>query len=86
MYIVVVYDINQKCGAKIMRLCRQYLEHVQNSVFEGEITNSNYKEFCGKIKEIMDVDFDSVIIYELWKAHFKRVIIGIEKRDINNII
>ena len=43
MYIVLVYDISQsKAGQKrwsrIFKICKKYLSHIQNSVFEGEIS------------------------------------------------
>ena len=42
MYVILVYDIklDQK-GPKILnhtfKICKKYLTHIQNSVFEGEI-------------------------------------------------
>ena len=44
MYIILVYDICQEGnGAKrwshVFKTCKKYLHHIQDSVFEGEITN-----------------------------------------------
>ncbi|EHL19476.1 hypothetical protein HMPREF9628_00197 [Peptoanaerobacter stomatis] len=49
MYIILVYDISlENGGAKIWRdtykICKKYLSHVQNSVFEGEISESQLFE------------------------------------------
>ena len=43
MYVVLVYDISQeKNGAKrwskVFKISKKYLSHIQNSVFEGEIS------------------------------------------------
>ena len=43
MYVVLVYDISktdngQKRWAHVFKTCKKYLSHVQNSVFEGEIS------------------------------------------------
>ena len=43
MYVVLVYDINkenngQKRWNHIFKICKRYLSHIQNSVFEGDIT------------------------------------------------
>ena len=43
MYIVLVYDISQnekgqKRWSHIFKICKKYLSHIQNSVFEGEIS------------------------------------------------
>ena len=38
MYVILVYDVDQKRTAKMLKLCRRYLSWIQNSVFEGEIS------------------------------------------------
>ena len=86
MYLILVYDVGEKKVSNMMKLCREYLQHVQNSVFEGEITQSHYRELVYRIGKIIRFDVDSVIIYELWNNNFKRNIIGVEKRNNNNII
>ena len=44
MYVIVVYDVDQKRCGKMLKLCRSYLHHIQNSVFEGEITEGKLEE------------------------------------------
>ena len=49
MYIILVYDISiegngQKRWNRVFKICKQYLTHIQNSVFEGEIDNSKIFE------------------------------------------
>ena len=41
MYIVLVYDVSQEENgarrwSRIFKICKKYLTHIQNSVFEGE--------------------------------------------------
>ena len=86
MNIILIYDIQEKRVCKIMKICREYLEHVQNSVFEGEISDSHFKEMVNRIKDKIDPEFDSVIIYHLWSSNYQKEIIGIAKNDMNNII
>ncbi len=31
MYVIIVYDIGEKRVAKVLKLCRQYLQWIQNS-------------------------------------------------------
>ncbi len=40
MFVILVYDFEQKRVAKALKIARKYLYWVQNSVFEGEITKS----------------------------------------------
>ena len=86
MYLILVYDIKLERVNKVMKICRQYLDHVQNSVFEGEITSAGFRELKNKISAAINKKYDSIIIYELWKDSFKRNIIGIEKKEINNFL
>jgi len=55
MYVILVYDVNEKRVAKMLKLCRRYLNWIQNSVFEGEITEV-------KLKELIIVSFDKLLI------------------------
>jgi len=86
MYLLVVYDVAQERVGKVMRTCREYLDHVQNSVFEGEISLADYKEWELRINGIIDKETDSVLVYELWPKSFKKTIIGIEKRETSNFV
>ena len=50
MYVVLVYDISQeKNGAsrwsRIFKICKKYLSHIQDSVFEGELSNEQLERF-----------------------------------------
>lgn len=87
MYVILVYDIGQKRVGKMLKLCRQYLNWIQNSVFEGELTSSKLSELKLKAKAIMKKDEDSLIIFvsrnEKW---LEKEVIGKEKNEINNFL
>jgi len=87
MYIILVYDIDQKRVGKMLKLCRQYLNWIQNSVFEGEITEVKLKELQFKAKEIMDIETDSLIIFKTRQEKWlEKVIVGKEKNEIDNFL
>ena len=48
----------------MLKLCRQYLNWIQNSVFEGELSEVKLKELKSKAKIIMNKDEDSLIIFK----------------------
>ncbi|HIH73384.1 MAG: CRISPR-associated endoribonuclease Cas2 [Thermococcales archaeon 44_46] len=85
MYIIIVYDVNVSRVNKVKKFLRQHLIWVQNSVFEGEVTMAEYERIKNGIREIIDEDEDSVIIYRL-RARPKRKNIGVEKNPIEDII
>ncbi|GHV60619.1 CRISPR-associated endoribonuclease Cas2 [Bacteroidia bacterium] len=87
MYVILVYDCGEKRVAKMLKLCRQYLNWIQNSVFEGEITEVKLKELKYKAKEIIDTNNDSIIIFtsrnERW---LDKEIVGNERASIDNFL
>lgn len=87
MYTILVYDIGEKRVAKMLKLCRQYLNWIQNSVFEGELTEVKLKELLQRAKGIMHQEQDSIIVFtsrqEKW---LDKQVIGKEKNELDNII
>ncbi|AQS58408.1 CRISPR-associated endonuclease Cas2 [Desulforamulus ferrireducens] len=87
MFVILVYDVNQKRVAKVLKKCRQYLHWVQNSVLEGEISEANYKKLKMDIEKIIRQDEDSVIFYTLRTTKYSsREIVGLQKSSNENIL
>jgi CRISPR-associated protein Cas2 len=63
MYVVVAYDTAAERNPKILRTCRQYLHHVQRSVFEGALTPAQLRRFRAAVHVAIDTSYDSVLIY-----------------------
>jgi len=87
MYVILVYDVGEKRVGKMLKLCRKYLHWIQNSVFEGEITEVKLKELVHRAKQIMDVEADSVILFknrdEKW---LYKEVIGLERSSTDNFL
>ena len=49
MFVIVVYDINRKRVGRALKICRNYLDHVQKSVFEGNITEGQLKQLKNEL-------------------------------------
>lgn len=80
MFIILVYDVNQKRVAKILKTARKYLTWVQNSVLEGEISDANYRKLKTELAMKMNEKEDSVIIYQLRTMKYsKRETMGVKK-------
>jgi len=61
MYIILVYDIvmdeeGKKILPKVFKICKKYLSHIQNSVFEGELKKSQIKSLEIELKNIIRKD------------------------------
>ena len=80
MYVIIVYDINVDRVNKVKSFLRQYLYWIQNSVFEGEITDSEFELIYNGLMEIIDGEVDSIIIYKFRMVELlEREVLGIEK-------
>ena len=87
MYVILVYDIGEKRVGRMLKLCRQYLNWIQNSVFEGEITEVKLMELKGKAKKIMDEKSDSMIVFSSQNTHWmNKEIVGKELNDLDNFL
>jgi CRISPR-associated protein Cas2 len=87
MYCIVVYDINIKKVPKINKILRKYLYWIQNSVFEGEISESDLMELEIELSRSLDPNADSVIIFTFDKPKWiNKKILGKEKGSVSNII
>lgn len=64
MYVILVYDFGEKRVGKMLKLCRKYLHWIQNSVFEGEISEVKLKELIQKANSFMDKTEDSIILFK----------------------
>lgn len=87
MYIILVYDIGERRVVKMLKLCREYLNWIQNSVFEGEITEVKLKELISRAKKFMKEEEDSVIIFKSREERWlEKEVIGKEKNDLDIFI
>ena len=73
MNILVTYDVDtisekgQKRLRQVARLCKNYGQRVQNSVFECDVTEAQYTILKDGLRVIIDEDLDSIRFYHLNK-------------------
>ncbi|MDI9879224.1 CRISPR-associated endonuclease Cas2 [Flectobacillus longus] len=87
MYVILVYDMGEKRVSKMMKHCRKYLNWIQNSVFEGEITEVKLKELEIGARKIMNENEDSLIIFKSRNERWlDKQIIGVERMSTDNFL
>ena len=87
MYVILIYDVAEKRVSKMLKLCRQYLCWIQNSVFEGELSEVKLRELQHKIRSLIEKKEDSVIIFSnKMSYHMSKDILGREKMTTDNFL
>ena len=91
MYIILVYDIlsdgseGNRVSRNIFKICKKYLTHIQNSVFEGELTTPLFQKLKLELKSYIRKDSDSLIIFENPQLrNLKKHFWGIEDKKTSN--
>ena len=80
MYILITYDVNtedregQRRLQKVARICKDFGQRVQNSVFECVLTDMQLVQLKDKLQSAMDIVNDSIRIYFLNKNENRRII------------
>lgn len=92
MYVILVYDIvtdaeGKKILPKIFKICKKYLVHIQNSVFEGEFSRPNYVMLNKELDKYIRKDTDSVIIFHTREERWlKKEFLGLVDDKTSNFL
>ncbi|WNY26317.1 CRISPR-associated endonuclease Cas2 [Methanolapillus ohkumae] len=87
MYVIVVYDVNVEFVNKVRIFLKQYLNWVQNSVFEGELTEAEYNKIMSHLEKIIKKSNGHILCYIVRdKKYLKIDEIGTPKSEITNFL
>jgi CRISPR-associated protein Cas2 len=83
----MVYDIGEKRVNKVLKIARKYLNWVQNSVLEGDISDAGFERLKMEVKAVIDTKADSVMFYLMRTTRYtSKEGIGIQKGGESLII
>lgn len=87
MYVIIVYDVGVERVNKVRIYLKQYLNWVQNSVLEGELTEPEYLKIMNGLRDVIDESLDNVICYKTRDRRYLAIDeIGTKKAEITTII
>ena len=87
MYVIAVYDVATLRVAKCLKTFRRYLNWVQNSVFEGDLSQAQLKKLEADLNRVLNLKEDSVIFYiSTTRLYSERKEIGKVKNDPEQVI
>jgi len=70
LYVILAYDVGVERISNVRTFLKQYLNWVQNSVFEGELTEAEFMSVEQGLKERINPVLDFIIIYRLASNKF----------------
>lgn len=80
--MIITYDVNTETAAgrkrlrKVSKVCQNYGQRVQNSVFECIVDPALFKVLRNELIKIMDPEKDSIRFYNLgneWKNRIEHI-------------
>jgi len=87
MFTIMAYDVNVSRVAKVLKIGRRYLNWVQNSLFEGELSRAQLEKLKSDLRKVINEEEDSVIFYLLRRRQYmEREIMGVEKGGENSFL
>lgn len=90
MLVLITYDVDtisetgQKRLRKVAKLCQNYGQRVQNSVFECRLSEAQFVVLKNKLESTMNHDLDNIRFYFLGK-NWKNRIESIGKQMVMDI-
>ncbi|MBX0331503.1 CRISPR-associated endonuclease Cas2 [Oscillochloris sp. ZM17-4] len=76
MFTIISYDVvEDKRRTKVMKLLKGYGTHVQYSVFELDLDGEEFAKLGRKLRDLIDLNTDSVRCYRLDTTAVQRITI-----------
>lgn len=87
MFVIMAYDVNVGRVNRVLKIGRRYLNWVQNSLLEGELTAAQLARLKSDVKKVIDEDEDSVVFYLTRRQQYlERQIMGQDKGGVSLVI
>lgn len=87
MYVLVVYDVEVARVVKVHKFLKRHLHWVQNSVFEGELTDAQIETVKAGLGRLLNDEADSVLIYTARDQRWlTRETMGRQRSEISNVV
>ena len=87
MHVIVAYDIAVERLPKVYHIMKQYLNWIQNSAFEGDLTPGQLEELRLKVHKVIDSSIDCIVVFTMDNPKWlERAVWGREKGLTDSVI
>ena len=87
MHVIVAYDIAVERLPKVYHIMKQYLNWIQNSAFEGDLSVGQLEEMRLKVFKVIDPLSDCIVVFTMDNPKWlDRTVWGREKGFTDSVI
>ena len=87
MYVILIYDVGVERVNQVRAFLKRYLNWIQNSAFEGELTEGELAQIKSGLSGLIRESEDSIIVFKTSnKKWVDKEIIGVEKSEVSTFI
>ncbi|MBN2186294.1 MAG: CRISPR-associated endonuclease Cas2 [Dehalococcoidia bacterium] len=87
MYAIIVYDVGEERVSRVCKYLRRFLNWVQNSAFEGELSAGQMERIKAGLGDIIETEEDSIYFYVARdKKWLKKEVLGQDKNLMDSIL
>ena len=65
LHVIIAYDIAVERLSKVHKIMKQYLNWIQNSAFEGDLSLGQLEELRLKIYDVIKPDTDCIVVFTM---------------------
>jgi len=87
IYVILVYDVGVERVNQVRVFLKRYLNWIQNSAFEGDLTEGELAQVKSGLTGLIRESEDSIILFKASnKRWVEKEIIGVEKSKVSTFI
>jgi CRISPR-associated protein Cas2 len=87
LHVIIAYDISIERLSKVYKIMKRYLNWIQNSAFEGDLSQGQLEELRIEIYKVIDPLRDCIVIFTMDNPKWiERSVWGVEKGSTKSII
>ncbi|WP_049903432.1 CRISPR-associated endonuclease Cas2 [Halococcus agarilyticus] len=76
VYVIAVYDVQADRTRLFLNYLRRHLVHVQNSVFEGEVTEGELERMRNHVEDLLEPGESTIIYTVSAESYVDRTVFG----------
>jgi CRISPR-associated protein Cas2 len=65
MHVIIAYDIAVERLPKVYHIMKRYLNWIQNSAFEGDLSAGQLEELRIRLSKVIDQSKDSIVVFTM---------------------